>query len=67
MLVRCLHCHEPIELPDEGDLSHVNCSACGGSFSLVGERAQNQRGGWGDFCASWPGFSKKNPSKSLIA
>lgn len=45
MLVRCLHCHEPIEVPDEGDLSHVNCSACGGSFSLVGETTAPYAGG----------------------
>lgn len=45
MLVRCLHCHEPIDVPDEGDLSHVNCSACGGSFSLVGETTAPYAGG----------------------
>jgi len=37
MLVRCLHCHEPIELPRDSDLRNVTCAACGGSFSLVGE------------------------------
>ena len=37
MLVRCLHCHEPIELVDDSDLRHVACPSCGGSFNLVGE------------------------------
>ena len=39
MIVRCLHCHEPIDVPAEGDLSTVHCPNCGGSFSLVGETA----------------------------
>ena len=33
----------------------------------VVERGQNPRGVSGDFCASWMRFSKKVPSKSLIA
>ena len=38
MQVRCLHCHEPTQVPDESDLSRVMCSACGGSFSLIADR-----------------------------
>jgi tetratricopeptide (TPR) repeat protein len=38
MHVRCLHCHEPLEVLDDSDLSAISCSSCGGSFSLVGER-----------------------------
>jgi hypothetical protein len=35
MLVRCPHCHEPIELPDDSDLRKLSCSSCGGRFRLV--------------------------------
>lgn len=38
MQVRCLHCHEPIEVFDESDFGAMNCPACGGSFSLVGDQ-----------------------------
>ncbi|MBM4094067.1 MAG: hypothetical protein FJ276_32365, partial [Planctomycetes bacterium] len=44
MQVRCLHCYEPIDVPTEGDLTHVHCSACGGSFSLVGESTASYAG-----------------------
>ena len=45
MLVRCLHCHEPIELPSDSDLRNVTCSSCGGSFSLVGDDTLSWIGG----------------------
>lgn len=44
MGVRCLHCHEPMEVQDESDLSQIACSSCGGSFSLVGERTATYAG-----------------------
>src|SRR5262245_59997771 len=37
MRVRCLHCHEPTDVPDDSDFSQIVCSSCGGSFSLIGE------------------------------
>ncbi len=33
--VRCPHCHHPIELVDEAELSDVVCGSCGSSFSLI--------------------------------
>jgi hypothetical protein len=36
MQVRCLSCHEPIEVTQESDLSVLTCPSCGSDFSLVG-------------------------------
>jgi tRNA A-37 threonylcarbamoyl transferase component Bud32 len=33
-----MHCHEPNEVPEDSVLSHMSCTVCGGSFSLVDER-----------------------------
>lgn len=44
MQVRCLHCHEPTDIPEDSDLSTVVCSACGGGFSLVGDRTAPEAG-----------------------
>ena len=33
--VRCPHCHHPIELVDDAELSDVVCDSCGSSFSLI--------------------------------
>ena len=45
MQVRCLHCHEPIEMPEDSDLQRILCSSCGGSFSLVGDDTLHADGG----------------------
>lgn len=36
MHIRCPHCHTPIDLPRDGQLSDISCPACGSSFSLRG-------------------------------
>src|SRR5262249_14122824 len=38
MRVRCVHCHEPLDIADDSDLSHLTCTACGGSFSLLDQQ-----------------------------
>jgi len=35
MLVRCPHCHHPIELIDEDPLAEIPCPSCGGQFNLI--------------------------------
>jgi WD40 repeat protein len=37
MRIRCLHCREPMEVPDGSDLVQVNCPRCAGNFSLLGK------------------------------
>ena len=37
MHVRCPHCHNPIELFNDAELSDIVCASCGSSFSLLGE------------------------------
>ena len=37
MHVRCPHCHNPIELVDDAELSDIPCPSCGSSFSLLVE------------------------------
>ena len=37
MHVRCPHCHNPIELVNDAELSDIVCSSFGSSFSLLGE------------------------------
>jgi hypothetical protein len=36
-------------------------------YSTLTERGRDERGVFGGFCASWVRFSRKIPSKSLIA
>ncbi|MBI1913628.1 MAG: serine/threonine protein kinase [Planctomycetes bacterium] len=38
MQVRCVHCHEHIDVEDDSDFGSITCGYCGGTFSLVGER-----------------------------
>jgi serine/threonine protein kinase len=33
--VRCPHCHNPIELVADAELSNISCPSCGDSFSLL--------------------------------
>ncbi len=46
MQVRCPQCYSPIELSSDGELSGIVCSACGSSFSLLGneETAPSEHG-----------------------
>jgi len=37
MHVRCPHCHNPLEVVDDDELSDIPCPSCGNSFSLIGE------------------------------
>src|SRR5689334_11932197 len=37
MQIRCLHCHEPVEVPDGSDMFQITCPACAGNFSLAGK------------------------------
>ena len=43
MQVRCLSCHEPIEVSQDSDLSALSCSSCGSDFNLVGEQTISYR------------------------
>ena len=43
MQVRCVHCHESMEVSDDSDFSQLTCSSCGGSFSLVGQQTLTQQ------------------------
>lgn len=36
MQVRCPHCHTPVELTGDSELSDIPCPSCGSSFSLLG-------------------------------
>jgi len=36
MRIRCLHCREPVEVPDGSDVVQINCPTCAGKFSLLG-------------------------------
>ncbi len=40
MRVRCLHCHVPIEVPDNSDFALITCAACGSNFSLFGKKTK---------------------------
>lgn len=42
MHVRCPHCHNPIEIVDDVELSDVECPSCGSGFSLVGEGRETE-------------------------
>jgi eukaryotic-like serine/threonine-protein kinase len=33
--VRCPHCHNPVEFPEDASAASVNCAICGGNFSLT--------------------------------
>ena len=44
MHVRYPHCHNPIELLDDAELSDISCPSCGSSFSLLEETVTHQRG-----------------------
>ena len=37
MQIRCSHCHNPIEVPEDSSLAGVHCPSCGSDFSLVAE------------------------------
>lgn len=46
MHVRCPHCHNPIELVDDAELSDIPCPSCGSSFSLLADQTlTHQKGG----------------------
>ena len=36
MQVRCPHCHTPVDLASDSELSDIACPSCGSSFSLLG-------------------------------
>lgn len=38
--IRCPHCHNPIEVVDDAELSDLNCPSCGSNFSLASESAR---------------------------
>ncbi len=44
MQVRCVHCHEPIEVAGDSDFSMLRCPSCGGTFSLVGDQTLPHEG-----------------------
>jgi len=37
--IHCPHCHNPVEIVDDGPLAEFDCPSCGSSFSLVGDEA----------------------------
>jgi WD40 repeat protein len=39
MRIRCLHCHNPIEVVADDPLVKVDCPACGSNFSLIDDAA----------------------------
>jgi WD40 repeat protein/tRNA A-37 threonylcarbamoyl transferase component Bud32 len=43
MVVRCLHCQEPSDVPDGSDLARLTCSSCGGSFHARGTETATYR------------------------
>jgi len=44
--VRCPHCHNPIEIIQEADLSDLSCPSCGSQFNMLGDpRAPTVREG----------------------
>ncbi len=46
--VRCPHCHNPIELVADAELSDISCPSCGSNFNLAAETATvKYRGGPG--------------------
>ncbi len=36
MQIRCPHCHNPVEVVDDAELSDLVCGSCGSSFNLLG-------------------------------
>ena len=44
MKIRCPHCHNPIEVVDDAELSDVNCPSCGSSFDLALEDTVTESG-----------------------
>ena len=37
MQIRCPHCHNPVEVVDDAELSDVVCDSCSSSFNLLGD------------------------------
>ena len=42
MHIRCPHCHNPIEVVDETEMSDVECPSCGSGFSLVADPRETE-------------------------
>ena len=37
--IRCPHCHNPMEVIEDSDLSEMTCPSCGSGFGLVGDHS----------------------------
>ncbi|MSR59799.1 MAG: hypothetical protein EXS05_19530 [Planctomycetaceae bacterium] len=43
MHIRCPHCHQPLEVVDDSDLTNVHCPSCGSQFNLVADKTASYR------------------------
>ena len=47
MRIRCPHCRQHVEVPDDDPLVRIDCSGCGGRFSLVDAETASHTDGAG--------------------